>query len=120
MPSAAVTGSAPSGIREVELSIQGMTCAACAARVEKKLNAMDDVLATVNFATEKATVAAPTSIPVEQLIEEIERAGYGAEVRAPALAGGAPDAARAAYLRRRLIVAVVFFVGRLVGVRGGQ
>ncbi len=78
MSSAAVTGGAPSGIREVELSIQGMTCAACAARVEKKLNAMDDVLATVNFATEKATVTVPASIPVEHLIEEIERAGYGA------------------------------------------
>jgi Cu+-exporting ATPase len=110
MSSAAVTGSASSGIREVELSTQGMTCAACAARVEKKLNAMDDVLATVNFATEKAMVTEPASIPVEQLVEEIERAGYAAEVLAPALAGGGPDAARAAYLRRRLIAAVVFFV----------
>jgi Cu+-exporting ATPase len=110
MSSAAVAGNASSGIREVELSVRGMTCAACAARVEKKLNALDDVLATVNFATEKATVTVPASVAVEQLIEEIKQAGYGAEVVAHALAGSGPDAARAAYLRRRLIVAVVFFV----------
>jgi Cu+-exporting ATPase len=73
MSSAAATGSASSGIRGIELS--------CAARVEKKLNAMSDVLATGNFATEKATVTAPASIPVEQLIDEIEQAGYGAEAR---------------------------------------
>jgi Cu+-exporting ATPase len=109
MSSAATSGASP-GIREVELSIRGMTCAACAARVEKRLNAMDEVLATVNFATEKATVTVPPSVRVDRLIEEIEQAGYGAEVLAPALAGGAPDAARVTYLRRRLIVAVVFFV----------
>jgi copper chaperone CopZ len=109
MSSAATSGVSP-GIREVELSIRGMTCAACAARVEKRLNAMDEVLATVNFATEKATVTVPPSVRVDRLIEEIEQAGYGAEELAPALAGVAPDAARVAYLRRRLIVAVVFFV----------
>jgi P-type Cu+ transporter len=108
--SSATTGGASSGIREVELSIRGMTCAACAARVEKRLNAMDEVLATVNFATEKATVTVPASVRVDQLIEEIEQAGYGADVLAPALTGGGPDAARVAYLRRRLIVAVVLFV----------
>jgi len=93
---------------QVEFSIRGMTCAACAARVEKKLNAIDDVLAVVNFATEKATVTVPASVPVKQLIEQVEQAGYGAEVVAPA--GGGPDAARVAYLRRRMIVALVFFV----------
>jgi len=108
--SSATTSGASSGIREAELSIRGMTCAACAARVGKRLNAMDEVLATVNFATEKATVTVPPAVRVDQLIEEIEQAGYGAEVLTPALAGGAPDAARVAYLRRRLIVAVVFFI----------
>ena len=95
-----------------------MTCAACAARVEKKLSAMDDVVASVNFATEKATVTAPPSVPVERLIEAVEQAGYGAELARPPAgreaaerAGGAgPDADRVAYLRRRLIVALVFFV----------
>ena len=57
-----------------------MTCAACAARVEKKLNAIDGVHATVNFATERATVTAPASVPVGQLIEAVEQAGYDADV----------------------------------------
>src|ERR1035438_8449093 len=112
MSSAALAGGAPSGLRVVELSVQGMTCAACAARVEKKLNAMDNVSATVNFATEKASVTAPESVPVPLLIKEIKQAGYGAEVMAPAAAGGGTgaDDTRVRYLRRRLIVALVFFV----------
>jgi P-type Cu+ transporter len=57
-----------------------MTCAACAARVEKTLNAIDSVRATVNFATERATVSAPASIPVGLLIDAVEQAGYNAEV----------------------------------------
>jgi len=79
--SAAITGtaSAPES-REVELSIRGMTCAACAARVEKKLSALDDVSATVNFATETATVTVLASVPVARLIEAIEQAGYGADL----------------------------------------
>jgi Cu+-exporting ATPase len=101
--------------------IQGMTCAACAARVENKLNAIDSVQATVNFATEKATVTAPASVPVLRLIEAVEQAGYSAEAtasglgspngddRAGASRGGA-DAARVGYLKKRLIVALVFFV----------
>ena len=107
MSSAAVTGEVSSSFREVELSIRGMTCAACAARVEKNLNGMDDVVATVNFATEKATVIVPVSVAVERLIEQVEQAGYGAEVAGPA---GGPDAARVSYLRRRTIVALVLFV----------
>ena len=89
-----------------------MTCSACAARVEKKLSAMDDVAASVNLATEKATITAPTSVSVAQLIEAVEQAGYEAELApgpADGTAGGA-DATRVAYLRRRLIVALVFFV----------
>jgi len=95
-----------------------MTCAACAARVESKLNAIDSVSAAVNFATERATVTAPTSVPVHRLIEAVEQAGYGAEVRAggpgdDGLSGAAQDgadAARFTYLRNRLIVALVFFI----------
>ena len=98
-----------------------MTCAACAARVEKKLNAIDSVSATVNLATERARVMAPASVPVALLVEAVEQAGYGAEVLAHGLAGtdgdgaaeasrGGPDADRVAYLRRRLVVALVFFV----------
>jgi P-type Cu+ transporter len=117
--SVAITGTASSpGWHEVELSISGMTCAACAARVEKKLSALDDVTAAVNFATGTATVTAPESVPLSRLIEAVEHAGYGADLARPpagagaaAEAGGAgADAARVADLRRRLIVALVFFV----------
>ena len=84
--SAAVTDKASSTPREVDLSVQGMTCASCAARVEKKLNSMDDVSATVNFAAETATITAPPSVPVRRLIEAVEQAGYGAAVLADAAA----------------------------------
>jgi P-type Cu+ transporter len=107
--------------QELELSIQGMTCAACAARVEKKLNAVGGVRATVNFATERARVTAPASVPVPRLIEAVEEAGYGAEaltsgshgaggVVTPEAAGSGADADRVAYLKKRLIVALVFFI----------
>ena len=58
----AVTTS-PSGVTELELVIGGMTCAACAARVQNKLNKLDGVIATVNLATERARVTAPPSVP---------------------------------------------------------
>ena len=92
--SAALTGMTSSpGSQELELSIRGMTCAACAARVQKKLSAMDDVFASVNFATEKATVTAPASVPVARLIEAVEQAGYGADLARPAAGGDAPAGA---------------------------
>jgi P-type Cu+ transporter len=119
MSSAAVTGEASSALREVDLSVRGMTCAACAVRVEKKLNAIASVSATVNLATERARVTAPASVSVQVLIEAIERAGYGADVLARAPGSelpaddaprGGPDADRVTYLRRRLILALIFFV----------
>ena len=119
MSSAAVTGEASSAPREVDLSVRGMTCAACAVRVEKKLNAIASVSATVNLATERARVTAPASVSVQVLIEAIERAGYGADVlgRGPGsefpaedAPRGGPDADRVTYLRRRLILALIFFV----------
>jgi P-type Cu+ transporter len=94
-----------------------MTCASCAARVEQKLNAIDNVSATVNLATERATVRALASIPAERLVEAVEQAGYRAEVLThgpggdgPATARGGADADRFTYLRNRLIVALVFFI----------
>src|SRR5258707_15881527 len=79
MSSAAVTGNAALLPQtELELSIKGMTCAACAAGVEKKLSAVDGVAASVNFATGKAAVTAPPSVSVAQLIEAVGQAGYGA------------------------------------------
>jgi P-type Cu+ transporter len=107
----------PSGLTEVALAINGMTCAACAARVQRKLGELPGVTASVNLATEKAIVTAPPSVPLERLIEAVEQAGYAANAL-PSAAGSpqpeaaqpGPDADRVAYLRRRLIVALVFFV----------
>ncbi len=63
---------------EVELTIGGMTCASCAARVEKKLNRLDGVSATVNFATERAKVSYPEGVRVADLIATVEKTGYTA------------------------------------------
>jgi Cu+-exporting ATPase len=68
---------------EVELTIGGMTCASCAARVEKKLNRMDGVTATVNFATEKAKIAYADGVEVADLIATVVRTGYTAEEPPP-------------------------------------
>jgi heavy metal translocating P-type ATPase len=106
----------PPGLREVQLAIRGMTCAACAARVQRKLGEIPDVLASVNLATEKATVSVPPSVSVDLLVATVERAGYGAELARSAVtadfaeSGASPEADVVARLRRRLIVALVFFV----------
>ncbi|MFD5051301.1 heavy metal translocating P-type ATPase [Streptomyces tendae] len=71
------------GHAEVELLIGGMTCASCAARVEKKLNRMDGVTATVNYATEKARVSYPATTEVADLIATVVKTGYTAEEPAP-------------------------------------
>ncbi|MFG2993301.1 heavy metal translocating P-type ATPase [Streptomyces sp. NPDC048257] len=109
-------------ITAVELSIGGMTCASCAARIEKKLNRMDGVEATVNYATEKARVSYTGDVQVADLIATVVRTGYTAEEPppppAPEAAEGheaaeatgevrteAPDPVLAA-LRQRLLVSV--------------
>ena len=68
---------------EVELLIGGMTCASCAARVEKKLNKLDGVSASVNYATEKALVSFEDAVSPEQLIATVEATGYTASLPAP-------------------------------------
>ncbi len=65
--------------RHVELSISGMTCASCARRVERKLNKLDGVSATVNYATEKASVQFPGTLRVDDLVSTVRAAGYDAE-----------------------------------------
>ncbi|MET9380338.1 heavy metal translocating P-type ATPase [Streptomyces sp. NPDC002928] len=82
-PAATAVTSANSATSEVELLIGGMTCASCAARVEKKLNRMDGVTATVNFATEKAKVTYPAGIQVVDLIATVVKTGYTAEEPTP-------------------------------------
>lgn len=74
----------PAPTAEVELLIGGMTCASCAARVEKKLNRMDGVVATVNYATEKARVSYPAGTEVADLIATVVKTGYTAEEPVPA------------------------------------
>jgi Cu+-exporting ATPase len=79
----------------VELAIGGMTCASCAARIEKKLNKLDGVSATVNFATESARVSFPAAVSAGDLISVVEQAGYTAAVPAPRQAEASqPGAAR--------------------------
>ena len=92
--------------RVVELDIQGMTCASCANRIEKKLNKVADVTASVNYATEKAHVLVPLDLSDLDLIQVVETAGYGASLPVP----DAPPVDHAAKLRTRLIVAIVLSV----------
>ena len=88
-------------LHTIELDVQGMTCASCAARIEKKLNRLEGVNATVNYATEKATVHAGSGTTAQTLIETIERTGYSATL--PAESPRNPDL-ELRQLRRRLII----------------
>ncbi|MGW3020548.1 heavy metal translocating P-type ATPase, partial [Streptomyces longwoodensis] len=106
-----MTTTAPGGTA-VELAIGGMTCASCAARIEKKLNRMDGVTATVNYATEKAKVTHADGVSVADLIATVEATGYTARepvAQAPDTPGAEPvDELRP--LRERLVTAVVLAV----------
>src|SRR5919202_628257 len=111
---------------EVELLIGGMTCASCAARVEKKLNRMDGVTATVNYATEKARVSFGGDVTTDDLIATVEKTGYTAalkedppaphhsQARGGTLQGGhGPTSAEddlARTMRQRLLVSTVLTV----------
>ncbi|CAN3130187.1 heavy metal translocating P-type ATPase [Mycobacterium sp. smrl_JER01] len=93
----------------LELAIDGMTCASCATRVEKKLNKLDGVTATVNFATEKARVEFDGAVSSEQLVAAVESAGYRATVPGssrPAETAEDPAAA----LKRRLVICAALSV----------
>ncbi len=88
----------------VELEIGGMTCASCAARIEKKLNRLDGVTARVNFATEKATVTYPATVSPDDLIATVEQTGYTARLPRPRVSTKDDD--EVAALRQRLIVSL--------------
>lgn len=96
-------------VSHIELEIAGMTCASCAARIEKKLNRLDGVAATVNYATEKAALTVPSGYDPQRLIAAVEQAGYTAalpqrrEEPAPEQAAD-PDLAA---LRTRVVTALV-------------
>lgn len=97
---------------EVSLSIKGMTCGACAALIQRRLNALDGVEARVNYATERVRVVAPASTAVKALLDVIEDAGYSAELvddGSPA-DGAAEDDLRVHLLGRRLLVSALLFM----------
>ena len=93
-----------------DLVIGGMTCASCAARVEKKLNKLDGVSAMVNLATETAHVSFPDAVTVADLIAVVERTGYTATLPAPVPADEPGGPAGAGAPRRRLVVSVALAV----------
>ena len=96
-----------------ELEITGMTCAACANRIERKLNKVPGVTATVNYATEKAKVSHGGDVATDDLVAVVESAGYGASLPAsPAAAGTEPAGADdpVQRLRQRLLVSLVLTV----------
>lgn len=103
--------------RHIELAIDGMTCASCAHRVERKLNKLDGVTATVNYATEKARVSHPVTVTADELVATVAAAGYRARPPAPPRPsedapegrGGAAEA-----LRQRLIGSAVLAVPVIV------
>lgn len=113
------TAATAGGTSQVELAIGGMTCASCAARIEKKLNRLDGVTATVNFATEKAKVTYGEGLGVADLIATVVKTGYTAEEPRPAVPepraaedSGAPRTGRRgegepASLRHRTLVSIV-------------
>jgi Cu+-exporting ATPase len=101
--------------RSIELSIGGMTCASCAARIEKKLNKVDGVIASVNYATEKAKVNYTEAIDPAQLIATVEATGYTATAPAAApdddhSAEPTAEPGEASSLRTRLLISLVLTV----------
>lgn len=115
--------------RSVDLDITGMTCASCSARIEKKLNRLDGVEATVNLPLNSARVSAGPGVTDEQLTAAVEKAGYSATVRAPMAPGRGPEVVDydPRHLRPRLIGSailglpvVVISMGMGLGIPGWQ
>ncbi|WP_456285439.1 heavy metal translocating P-type ATPase [Microbacterium sp. JZ70] len=99
------------GGADIELEIGGMTCASCANRIERKLNKLEGVSATVNYATEKARVTVPEGYDPALLVAEVEKTGYTAALPKPPVDepsdDGEPDDPELRSLRQRLIGSVV-------------
>jgi Cu+-exporting ATPase len=112
-----VTATGTQADRELRLDLEGMSCASCAARIEKELNRLAGVEAEVNFATERATVRCDVGVSVEELVRAVESAGYHAHPAAPAHEVGHDQGdsphhhdAPARVLQRRLAVALALTV----------
>ncbi len=106
------TSAAPS-TGSVDLVIGGMTCASCAARIEKKLNKVPGVVASVNYATERASVEHPAGVTTDQLVAVVEATGYTAALPAAPAAADRPEPVAddaTAELRHRLLVCVALTV----------
>ncbi|HEY1119363.1 MAG TPA: heavy metal translocating P-type ATPase [Acidimicrobiales bacterium] len=98
---------------DIELALTGMTCASCANRIERKLNKLEGVTATVNYATEKAKVTYADSVSTDDLVAAVEAAGYGASLPKPAVAEGEAPPAEVdsiVTLRQRLVVSALLTV----------
>ncbi|MFK5584825.1 heavy metal translocating P-type ATPase [Serinicoccus sp. LYQ131] len=96
--------------QHVDLAISGMTCASCSARIERKLNKLDGVNASVNLATEKASVSFPSALSVSDIVATVEKTGYGATELGDRHSGGPEmthDVVADDSLRRRMTVASV-------------
>ena len=102
--------------RQVTLEIEGMTCASCAMRIEKRLNRLDGVSASVNYALEQAVVTAPESVATEELVGQVEAAGYTASVPAPPATASpdegdaVPAADETSALRQRFLISLLLTV----------
>jgi Cu+-exporting ATPase len=96
--------------QSIELAIGGMTCASCAARVEKKLNRMDGVTASVNYATEKARVTYSGGVTPDALVATVQATGYTAELPSPEAPAAPAEADPAAALRQRLLISLALAV----------
>jgi Cu+-exporting ATPase len=97
-------------MKTTDLTIEGMTCGACVARVEKRLGRIDGVTASVNLATGQARVSHPGSVPLEELLGAVERAGYRGYVEAPEPEAPEDDPAPDGPVRDRLIVVALLAV----------
>ena len=97
---------------DVDLSIEGMTCSSCAARIERKLNKLPGVVATVNYATEKAHVVLPDDVSIDDAIAVVEATGYHAIAPEPAHSDDAPEEPEAGRndLRQRLLVSTALTI----------
>ena len=96
-------------VNHVDLALEGMTCATCAGRIEGALSAIPGVTASVNFATERASIDSEGVLDTDELIDSVTRVGYGARVVDPS-ASREPEAPVSAVLTARVIVGLALTI----------